>query len=163
MVQFHNAPSNFANLVSRGDRHWLSEPTTCFRITGKEICFHKIGPIMMPKRQGGHPYSETKFPVFSLTKFSFPLTKILRFYNLFAFSVKNNSKKAYQLVKELTTEKQGKSTTINDKSGKFLTEENEFFNRWAEYCSDLYYYETDGDPIVLDSPHIPGEKHHSIL
>ena len=29
---------------------------------------------------------------------------------------KNNSKKAYQLVKNLTTEKQGKSTTIQDKS-----------------------------------------------
>ena len=38
---------------------------------------------------------------------------------------KNNSKKAYQLVKDLTTEKQGKSTTIKDKSGKCLTEENE--------------------------------------
>ena len=38
---------------------------------------------------------------------------------------KNNSEKAYQLVKDLTTEKQGKSTTIQDKSGKCLTEENE--------------------------------------
>ena len=28
---------------------------------------------------------------------------------------KNNSKKAYQLVKDLTTEKQGKSTTIQSK------------------------------------------------
>ena len=42
---------------------------------------------------------------------------------------KNNSKKAYQLVKDLTTEKQGKSTTIQDKSGKCLTEENEILNR----------------------------------
>ena len=33
---------------------------------------------------------------------------------------KNNSKKAYQLVKDLTTEKQGKTTTIQDKSGKCL-------------------------------------------
>ena len=31
---------------------------------------------------------------------------------------KNNSKKAYQLVKDLTAEKQCKSTTIQDKSGK---------------------------------------------
>ena len=46
---------------------------------------------------------------------------------------KNNSKKAYQLVKDLTTEKQGKSTTIQDKSGKCLTEENEILNRWTEY------------------------------
>ena len=39
-----------------------------------------------------------------------------------AYFRKNNSKKAYQLVKNLTTEKQGKSTTIQDESGKCLTE-----------------------------------------
>ena len=56
---------------------------------------------------------------------------------------KNNSKKAYQLVKDrLTTEKQGKSTTTQDKSGKCLTEENIILNRWTEYFSDLYNYET---------------------
>ena len=76
---------------------------------------------------------------------------------------KNNSKKAYQLVKDLTTEKQGKSTTIQDKAGKCLTEENEILNRWTEYCSDLYNYETDGDPIVLFYPQIPDEEHHLIL
>ena len=31
---------------------------------------------------------------------------------------KNNSKRAYQLVKDLTSEKQGRSSTIQDKSGK---------------------------------------------
>ena len=36
---------------------------------------------------------------------------------------KNNSKRAYQLVKDLTTVKQGKSTTVQDRSGKCLTEE----------------------------------------
>ena len=36
---------------------------------------------------------------------------------------KNNSKKAYQLVKDLTTVKQGKATTVHDRSGKCLTEE----------------------------------------
>ena len=76
---------------------------------------------------------------------------------------KNNSKKAYQLVKDLTIEKQGKSTTIQDKSGKCLTEENEILNSWTEYCSDLYNYETEGDPIVLDCPQIPDEEHHPIL
>ena len=73
---------------------------------------------------------------------------------------KNSSKKACQLVKNLTTEKQGKSTTIQDKLGKCLTEENEILNRWTEYCSDLYNYETDGDPIELDCPQIPDEEHH---
>ena len=76
---------------------------------------------------------------------------------------KYNSKKAYKLVKDLTTEKQSKSTTIQDKSGKCLTEENEILNRWTGYCSDLYNYETDGDPIVLDCPQIPDEEHHPIL
>ena len=73
---------------------------------------------------------------------------------------KNNSKKAYQLVKNLTTEKQGKSTTIQDKSGNYLTEENEILNRWTEYWSNLYNYETDGEPLVLDCPHIADEEHH---
>ena len=118
------------------------------------------GPLLQIIKQGGHPHAETKFTDFSLTKFSFSLTKILRFYDLFIFFVKNNSKKAYQLVKDLTAEKQGKSTTIQDKSEKCLTEENEILNRWTEYCSDLYYYENDGDPIVLDCPN---EEHHPIL
>ena len=76
---------------------------------------------------------------------------------------KNNSKKAHKLVKDLTTEKQGKSTTIQDKSGKCLTDEKEILNRVTEYCSDIYNYETDWDPIVLDSPQIPDEEHHPIL
>ena len=35
---------------------------------------------------------------------------------------KNNSWRAYQLVKDLTTVKQGKVTTVQDRSGKCLTE-----------------------------------------
>ena len=49
------------------------------------------------------------------------------------------------------------------KSGKCLTEENEILNRWTEYCSDLYNYETEGGPIVLDCPQIPDEEHYPIL
>ena len=37
---------------------------------------------------------------------------------------KNNSKRAYQLVKDLTTVKQGKATTVQDCTGKCLTEEH---------------------------------------
>ena len=76
---------------------------------------------------------------------------------------KNNSQKAYQLVKDLTTEKQSKSTTIQDESGKCLTEENEIHNRWTEYCTYLYKYETDGDPIVLACLQIPDAEHHPSL
>ena len=51
---------------------------------------------------------------------------------------KNNSKKAYQLVKDLTIVKQGKATTVQGRSGKYLKEEREILNRWIEYCSELY-------------------------
>ena len=50
---------------------------------------------------------------------------------------KNNSKRAYQLVKDLTTLKQGKVTTVQDRSGKCPTEERQILNRWTEYCSEL--------------------------
>ena len=36
---------------------------------------------------------------------------------------KKNSKTAYRLVKDLTTVKQGKATTVQDRSGKCLMEE----------------------------------------
>ena len=36
---------------------------------------------------------------------------------------KNNSKRAYELVKDLTTVKQGEVTTVQHRSGKCLTEE----------------------------------------
>ena len=51
---------------------------------------------------------------------------------------KNNSKRAYQLVKHLTTVKQEKTTTVQDRAGKCLTEEREMLNRWTECCSELY-------------------------
>ena len=50
---------------------------------------------------------------------------------------KNNSKRAYQLVMDLTSEKQRRSSTIQDRSGKCLTEEQEILSRWTEYCSEL--------------------------
>ena len=51
---------------------------------------------------------------------------------------KINSKRAYHLVKDLTTLKQGKATTVQDSSGKCFTEEREILNRWTEYCTELY-------------------------
>ena len=64
----------------------------------------------------------------------------------------NNSKKAYQLVKELKRSKQGRTTTIQDKAGKCLTEEQDILKRWTEYCSELYTHTRTGDPKVLDVP-----------
>ena len=69
------------------------------------------------------------------------------------------SKKAYQLVKDLTSEKQGRSTTITiqDKSGKCLTEEQEILSRWTEYCSELCNYESYGDNTFPDCSQHPEE------
>ena len=76
---------------------------------------------------------------------------------------KNNSKRAYQLVKDLPSEKQGRSSTIQDKSGKCLTEEKEILCRWTEYCSELYNYESCGDNAVLDCSQPPEEDLQPIL
>ena len=56
---------------------------------------------------------------------------------------KNNSKRAYQLVKDLITLKQQKATTV---------QERQILNRWKEYCSELYNHKANGDPSVLNCP-----------
>ena len=61
---------------------------------------------------------------------------------------KNNSKRAYQLVKDFTTVKQGEATTVQDRSGKCLTEEQQILNRRTEYCSELYNHKANGDLSV---------------
>ena len=76
---------------------------------------------------------------------------------------KNNSKRAYQLVKDLISEKQGRSSAIQDKSGKCFTEEKEILSRWTEYCSELYNYESSGDNAVLDCSQPPEEDLQPIL
>ena len=64
----------------------------------------------------------------------------------------NNSKRAYQLVKDSTTVKQGKATTVQDRSGKCPTEERQILNRWTEYCSELCDHKANGDPLVPNCP-----------
>ena len=44
----------------------------------------------------------------------------------------------------------GRSTIIQDKSGKCLTDEQEILSRWTEFYSELYNYESYGDNTVLD-------------
>ena len=76
---------------------------------------------------------------------------------------KNNSKRAYQLVKDLTTVKQGKATAVHDRSGKCLTEERQILNRLTEYCSALYNYKANGEPSVLNCPQTDTVDDHPIL
>ena len=66
-------------------------------------------------------------------------------------------------MKDLTTVKQGKATTVRDRSGKCLTEERQILNRWTEYCSELYNYKANGDPSVLNCPQTHTEDDHPIL
>ena len=68
-----------------------------------------------------------------------------------------------QLLKDLTTVKQGKGTTVQDRSGKCLTEERHILNRWTEYCFELYNYKANGDPSALNCPQTDTEDDHSIL
>ena len=75
----------------------------------------------------------------------------------------NNSRKAYQLVKDLTTTKQGRSTAIQDKDGNCLTEDQDVIKRWTEYCSELYNHQSTGDPKVLNVPPATDNSSHSIL
>ena len=63
---------------------------------------------------------------------------------------KNDSKRAYQITKDLTTSKQVRTSVIQNKDGKCLTEEKEIEKRWTEYCSELYSHSTAGDPTVLN-------------
>ena len=76
---------------------------------------------------------------------------------------KNTSKRAYQLVKDLTSVKQEKATTVQDHSGKCLTEEGQIRNQWTEYCSELYNHKANGDPSVLNCAQTDTEDDHPIL
>ena len=73
-----------------------------------------------------------------------------QFKEIDTFLNMNNNKKAYQLVKDQTLEKQGSSTTIQGKSGQCLTEEQESLRRLTAYCSEPYNYESYGDNTFLD-------------
>ena len=76
---------------------------------------------------------------------------------------KNNNTGAYQLVKDLTTAKQGKATAVQNPSGNYLTEEREILNRWTKYCPELYIHKANGDPSVLDCPQTDTEDDHLII
>ena len=66
-------------------------------------------------------------------------------------------------MKDLITVKQGKATTVQDRSGKCLTEERQILNRWTEYCSELYKYTANGDPSVLKCPRTDTKGDYPIL
>ena len=76
---------------------------------------------------------------------------------------KNNSNWANQLLKDFTTVKQGKATTAQDRSRKYLTEERQILNRRTEYCSEMYNHKATEDPSVLNCSQTDTEDDHPIL
>ena len=66
-------------------------------------------------------------------------------------------------MKNLTTVRQGKTTTVQDRSGKCLTGEQEMLNRLTEYCSELYNHNANGDPSALNCPQTDTEDDYPIL
>ena len=76
---------------------------------------------------------------------------------------KTFGKRAFKLVKNLSSEKQGRSSTIQDRSGKCLTEKQNILSRWTEYYSELYIHESCGDYAVLDCSQPPEEYLQPIL
>ena len=74
---------------------------------------------------------------------------------------KNNSMRAYRLVRDHV--KKGKATTIQDRSGKCLTEEQEILDRYTEYCFELYNKKENGDTSIPNCSPTHTEDDHPIL
>ena len=66
-------------------------------------------------------------------------------------------------MKDLITVKQKKAITVQDRSGKYLTDEKQILNRWTENCSEPYNHKANGDPSVLNCPHTDTKDDHPIL
>ena len=75
----------------------------------------------------------------------------------------NSNKKAFQVVKELTKQKQSRVNTIQDSQGHCLTETQDILNRWSEYCSDLYNKQDHGDLSLLDCQDSTNDDDYPIL
>ena len=50
---------------------------------------------------------------------------------------KNNSKMVFQVVKDLTEQRQSKVSYIQNRQGNCPLEESNIIRRWLEYCSEL--------------------------
>ena len=56
--------------------------------------------------------------------------------------------------------KEVKATSIHDRSGNYLTEEQRIPKRWTKYYSELYNHRTSGNPSVLNCPQTETEDEH---
>ena len=80
---------------------------------------------------------------------------------------RNNSKRAFQVVKKLTQHVTAETVKSQHHSrqtyGEILTEEKQITDRWAEYCSELYNHQINGDPSVLTCQESANDDDHPIL
>ena len=78
-------------------------------------------------------------------------------------SLWKNNKKAHHAGERSDQFKTRRTTTIQDKNGKRLTEDRDILNRWTEYCSELYNHKAKGDLEVLKHPPVTNIDSHPIL
>lgn len=64
---------------------------------------------------------------------------------------RNDTKVAYETVRELTNQKSGKTSVIEDANGNFQTDSGKIQERWTEYITDLYNYPIQTDNNVLET------------
>ena len=62
---------------------------------------------------------------------------------------RNNTKRSYQIFKDLTKPKDNAAVYIQDKHGKCITDKMDVRKRWTQYCSELYSHNAEGDDEVL--------------
>ena len=76
--------------------------------------------------------------------------------------IRNNTKKAYQIVNELTKNKEKIIVNVHDKDRNCITDKTEFLKRWTEYCSELCTHNAE-DISVLTVIEPSDQEHFPIL
>ena len=61
----------------------------------------------------------------------------------------NNSKLAFNTIKQLHRKKSARQTAIEDESGKLLTERGQIQDRWTQYVKELYNYPIQTVPQIV--------------
>ena len=64
----------------------------------------------------------------------------------------NNTRHAYNIVRNLNRKQTSKQSVINDKNGNPISEDSEVAERWKEYCRELYNTDLGGDERVTQHP-----------
>ena len=59
--------------------------------------------------------------------------------------IRNNTKKTYQIVTDLTKQKDKIAVNINGKDGKCITDKSDVMKRWTEYCSEHNIHNAEED------------------